>query len=153
MIIIALVFPEATYFIFDKLGKKTSTDIYTHLHRYADTHAFHDEDIHPSIREWITLWMTRTQEYISQNDNSVILGQKTKNLLTSDARTYAQECIKIFFVFFLSSRNVIIPVGKANLYAEFILSEYEKALHAFLKGSDTDLTTESKINTSDLFGL
>jgi hypothetical protein len=97
--------------------------------------------------------MTRTQEYISQNDNSVILGQKTKNLLTSDARIQAQECTKTFFIFFLSSRNVIIPAVKANLYAEFILSEYEKALHDFLKESDIDLITESKINTSDLFGL
>jgi hypothetical protein len=153
LIIIALVYPEATYFIFEKLSKKISTDLYTKIHHYSEPHMFHDENIHPSIREWITLWMTQTQEYILQKENSVILAQKTKNLLSSDTRESAQECIKTFFIFFLSSRNAIISPNKANLYAEFILTEYEKTIDIFLIESDGDLTKESNINMNNLFWL
>jgi hypothetical protein len=140
LVIIALVFGEAAYFIFGKLGKETPIDIYTNIHHYPLPHKFHDEDIHSSIRYWITLWMSRAQEFLSQEESSAILTQKTSTLLHStNSRSIAQESMKVFFVFFLASKNIVIDSKKADLYAEFIISEYEKTLDIFLLNVDKEL--------------
>ncbi len=153
LIIIALVYPEAAHYLFLKLSKNIPTDIYTNIHHYDEIHQFHDDQLDPSLRNWVTLWMSSAQEFLSQSDNSVILHQKTLELFSSPTRSMVEKSMSIFFTFFLRRSNVIIEPKKSETYAIFIISEYEKVLRVFLDAADEDLKKSSIVNTNDFFGM
>jgi hypothetical protein len=153
LIIISLVYPEAAHYIFEKIKKIVPPATYTQIHRYHELRVFHQEDIHASIRDWVTLWMTSTQEFLSDKEWSIVLEQKTLNLLQSDAKKIAQDGISIFFTFFLASKNVSIEQKKSQAYAEFILSEYEKVIRDALENADIDLRLDSTVDVKSLFGM
>lgn len=59
----------------------------------------------------------------------------------------------LFFSFFLDMRNVSIEGKKAETYAEFIISEYEKSVRKSLATADIELRLESTIDANSLFGV
>ena len=153
LVIIALVYPEASQYLLQKIGKNISPDTYKEIHRYPEMHQFHDDHLDTSIRDWVTLWMSSAQEFLSQSESSVILHQKTLDLFASSTRSIAEKSVSIFFSFFLQSSNVTIESKKSETYAVFIISEYENVLHTFLDHADADLKKQTTINTNDLFGI
>lgn len=153
LITIALIYPEASHYLFLKLGKNIQTDIYTKIHHYDQVHEFHDDHLDTSIRDWVTLWMTSAQEFLSQNDSSVILHQKMLDLFSSPMRSIAEKSVSVFFSFFLHRSNVTIEPKKSETYALFIISEYEKVIRTFIDTADEELKKPSTINTNDFFGM
>lgn len=150
LVIIALTYPEAAHYMYGKLGKSVSPDLYGNLYRYPQPHEFHDNTLDPTIRDWVTLWMGSAQEFLSQEDGSVILQQKILTLLSS-SRKIAEDGIKNFFIFFLSTSNVFIAEGKAEAYAQFIIAEFEKILQEYLEKVDPDLKNQLSVDANDLF--
>lgn len=153
LVIIALVYPEAAHYLFQKIGKNIPPDVYTKIHRYPEAHQFHDHHLDPSIRDWVTLWMSSAQDFLSQSESSVILHQKTLNLFDASTRSIAEKSVSIFFSFFLWTSNVTIDAKKSEAYAVFIVSEYENVIRTFLDHADEDLKKQSSINSNDLFGI
>lgn len=153
IVIIALIYPEAAHYLFLKLGKNIPVDLYTKIHHYDNVHEFHDDRLDTSIRNWVTLWMSSAQEFLSQNESSVILHQKTLDLFSWPMRSVAEKSVSLFFSFFLRTSNVSIEAKKSETYAFFIISEYEKVIRTFLDTADEDLRKPSPINTNDFFGM
>lgn len=151
--IIALVYPQAAQYILLHTGKSEAIEKYKNLHRYADRTIFHNDTMHESIREWVSLWMSTTQEFLIARDSSIILHQKCITLLSGEKRSVIKNAIMVFFTYFFDMRNVSIEANKAETYAVFILWEYEKSVNTYLSLSDTDLRFQSSIDANSLFGL
>ena len=153
LVIIALVYPEAAHYLMSKIGKILTETSYMHMHRYDSAYAFHNEHLHPSIRDWVTLWMTGAQDFLSHPESSVVLHQKTLSLLSSSSRITAEDGVKMFFVFFLAARNVSIQSTVAQSYAQYIVAEYEKVIQKYLDNADPDLRMQSSVDVKSLFGM
>jgi hypothetical protein len=98
----------------------------TTLHRYDKETDFHEQDIHPSLRDWISLWIGTGEKYIVQKDGSIILLQKFLDLLTdSSTSSTAIFAAERFFRFFFFSRNVILQEKQSLQYARFITQTLE----------------------------
>jgi hypothetical protein len=154
LVSIALIYPEASYYLFQKLQKSIPHNIYTQMHHYEKAHPFHNDDMHPSIRDWVTLWMSSSQEFLTTEDSSVVLMQKLIHLLSeSPTRRVAHVGISEIFRFFFLERNVIIDKPKADAYAEFIIIQLENSLNLSLESTDKDLRTGEVLDTNSLFGI
>lgn len=153
LVLIALVYPEAAHYLFDKINKHVDTKVYTDLYHYTNLEPFHNDTLHPSLREWVTLWMSSSQEFLRQKESSVVLQQKTITLFSAPTKIVARESITKFFIFFLASKNISIQPNTASTYGDFILTEYEKVILSFLKDADVDLRDDIKLDARDLFGM
>lgn len=153
MSIVALVFPEAAYFVLGATGNQELISQVKHLYHSEIRKQFHDDDIHSSIRDWISTWIRVSQEFLTKDDNSIVLTQKLSTLLASVDQKYASMALADFFSFFFDMRNIVIDSKKSSAYAEFILSELQKSLLVFLSKSDGDLKKWEEVNVDNLFGV
>ena len=151
--IVAIIYPEAAQYLFATLGKHEEVEKYMHLHRYPENIPFDDRALHASIREWITLWLARSQTFLTHPEGSTVLKTRLLALLSPPHEEVAKKVLSQFFQSFLSLRNVTIGEKQADTYAEFILSEYKKSLREYMKGADMDLAIHSNLRAEDLFGL
>ncbi len=151
--LMALVYPESAYMIFHKVEKNIDTTIYASLHHYKEQIVFSNDTLHPSLREWVTLWMSSSQLFLLQDESSVILQQKTLNLFETPLSHISHTAVSHFFSFFLASRNIIIEKKQADTYSDFILSEYQNTIKKFLQNADIDLKKAMTIEETDLFGI
>ena len=151
--IIALVSPEAAEHLLGATGRGGEREKFLRLHHYSEKTPFHNDAMHPSIRDWVSLWMTSSQEFLTSSEGSVVLQQKLMTLFSGEKRSLAHEALMLFFSFFLDMRNVSIEKGKAETYAEFISSEYEKSVKKSLTTADKELRLEPTIDASSLFGV
>ncbi len=149
----ALVYPDAAHYLFEKLEKKIPIDRYIRLYTYPERHIFHNDDIHPSLRDWVTLWMTSSQQFLVNNSTSTILTEKLMLLLASPERSRAIESISDIFWYFFSTKNVTLEKDKADTYAHFILTQLEQVLSEYLKSSDPDLRAGEGVDINTLFGI
>lgn len=139
MNIVALVFPEAAYFVLRATGNQEFISQVTGLYHSDIRLEFHDDEIHVSIRDWISTWIRVSEEFLTKDESSVILTQKLSSLLASSEKKSANIALTDFFLFFFDMRNITIDAKKSAAYAEFILSELQNSLLAFLGKSDEDL--------------
>jgi hypothetical protein len=153
LILIALIYPEAAHYLFEKISKSVDTKTYIELYHYPEITPFHNDTLHASLRDWVTLWMTSSQTFLLQDESSVILQQKTMTLFQSPMRDIAHHVIARFFTFFLASKNLTIEPKKAQTYADFIISEYQNVISQFLQTADGDLKKSTEIESKDLFGI
>lgn len=153
MSVVALVFPEAAQFVLRATGNQSLISQITHLHHYELRQKFDDETIHASIRDWMSTWIRVSQEFLTQEESSLILMEKLSNLLASSDRKYALLVLSDFFSFFFDMRNLSIDTKKSLAYADFILSELQISLLKYLDTSDTDLRKWEEIDTNRLFGI
>jgi len=124
----------------------------TTLHRYDKETDFHEQDIHPSLRDWISLWIGTGEKYIVQKDGSIILLQKFLDLLTdSSTSSTAIFAAERFFRFFFFSRNVILQEKQSLQYARFITQTLEHVVRKNLEHVDEDLKKHDPIQENDLF--
>ena len=151
--LIALVYPEAAHYLFEKMEKEISLEKYTHFYSYPERHMFHNDDIHPSLRDWVTLWMTSSQQFLVGASASAILIEKLDLLLSWTERSIAIQSISDIFQHFFSTKNVTLEKAKADTYSHFILAQLEQALSEYLKSSDPDLRASQWVDVNTLFGV
>jgi len=54
------------------------------LHRESSVQNFDESKLHPSIREWMSLWVESSQAYMVDKETSIVMRQKTLQLIDSD---------------------------------------------------------------------
>lgn len=92
----------------------------TTLHRYAEPTVFHENEIHQSLRDWISMWINAVEKFLNLPDRSIIISQKLLSLITLDSPEIAIIASERFFRFFFTSRNLLLPEKQALQYARFI---------------------------------
>ncbi len=151
--LVALIYPEATLYILDQIGKRDEIVRMTSLYRYQTLQIFEEKTLHESIRGWISFWMSFSSQFLVQESNSVVLGQKLLILLESDDRKIFTEALMRFFQFFLTTRNIEINESLARSYSVFIVSEFEKIITHWMEQADGDLRSSQDIDVKTLFGV
>ncbi len=151
--LVGLVYPDAAMYLFTAVGQHEKAIKMTHLYRYESEIQFHEENIHPSLREWISLWVSAVEKFLTFSEVSVITSQKLFFTLNSQERYIAISAAERFFRFFFVSRNVLLPEKQARQYASFITDLIMKALEKSLEWADIDLKSPEEINEKDLFGI
>ena len=151
--LVALIYPDAALFLFGSLGSHEKAMKITTLHRYDTPIEFHEQDIHASLRDWISLWINAVEKYLTLTNTSIIISQKLLDLLKGPSSSTATLSSERFFRFFFTSRNVLLPEKQAYQYARFITDLVIKAVEKFLEGADEDLRKPEMLNEKDLFGI
>ncbi len=153
LVLVSLLYPEATLYILDQLGKRDEIVRMTSLYRYETLQIFEENTLHESIRGWISFWMSFSGQFLAQESNSVVLAQKFLNLLESEDRKLFTDTITQFFQFFLVTRNIELESHRARSYSIFIIEEFEKIMKQLLDRSDVDLRMQQDIDVKSLFGV
>jgi hypothetical protein len=153
LVIIALIYPEASYYLLEKTQKPEKKALVLSLHRYDTPIEFDNDSVHTSLRDWITLWLTVGEQFLTNPETSVILTQKFSDLLSSSHGGVAKKSLARIFQFFFSEKNVILPIEKASTYSEFILSQMKIAIEEELLSMDDELKEVKEIQERDLFGI
>lgn len=154
MILPALVYPEATLFVLETLGQRERIHQMTHLFRYEILTTFDESTLHESLRTWISAWMDFSLQFLTRDgDASIVLAQKSVDLLRSGKRTLYLQALRSFFSFFFLSRNLDITPDKTTAYTDFMVHEFEQSLLRFLDGKDVDLREAPRYDMSSLFGV
>lgn len=151
--LVALVYPDAALFFFQSSGSPEKAMKITALHRYETPTEFHEEMIHPTLREWMSIWINSMEKYLILPDNSVITAQKLSTLFQWKSIETAIFASERFFRFFFVSRNLLLPEKQAFQYARFITDLSSKAVKKFLEWADEDLKKEDTFTQNDLFGI
>lgn len=129
LVLVSLLYPEATLYILEQLGKRDEIVRMTSLYRYETLQIFEENTLHESIRGWISFWMSFSGQFLSQETNSVVLSQKFIHLLSSEEdRSLFIDVLTQFFQFFLTTRNIQLEYKRARSYSMFIMSEFEKTV-------------------------
>jgi hypothetical protein len=153
LFLIALVYPEASYYLLEKTGQSNFKQAVLTLHRYNEPTPLNDS-IHPSLRDWITLWLTTGEQFITHWEASVVLVQKFSNLTShSSSLEIAKNSLAQIFWFFFSEKNVVLSPESAKSYATFILSQLKTSVESSLLHMDQDLKEVKQIDERDLFGI
>ena len=151
--LVALVYPDAAVYFFHAVGTPEKAMKITTLHRYDVPTEFQEENIHTTLREWMSIWINSMEKYLILTDNSVITSQKLSSLLRGSSRETAIFASERFFRFFFVSRNLLLPERQAFQYARFITDISLQAVNRFLEGADTDLQKNTSASDQDLFGI
>lgn len=153
LVCIGLVYPDASKYLLERTQRIHEVHKMTTLHTYPEIITFDDRTLDISLREWVTLWMTSGEEYLTSEEHSTILTMKLLTLLRGDSRANAVSGIETIFRFFLAEHRVEISHELAQSYANFILSQLETSLRVFSERLDPDLKKQENIETRDIFGL
>lgn len=79
---IALFYPEAAIHLLTAIGKQKDIEVLLSIHRSPEMCDFDEASLHPTIRNWMSLYVQSTQTYITQSDMSLILQDKLIGLLS-----------------------------------------------------------------------
>lgn len=151
--LVALVYPDAALHLFTAIWHHDKAMKITSLHRYSEMTDFHEQDIHASLREWVSLWINALEKYITFADASVVTSQKLVILLSDTHSQNAIGSAERFFRFFFVSRNVNISEKQSLQYARFITDTLIQILSKNLLLADEDLKKLDTISENDLFGI
>lgn len=151
--LVALVYPDAALYLFQAVGSPHSAMKITNLHRYIEPTVFHEDEIHQSLRDWISMWINAVEKFLNLPDRSIVLSQKFLLLITLDSPEIAILASERFFRFFFTSRNLLLPEKQALQYARFITDLIHNAAKKSLEWADIDLTRTEKLDEKDLFWI
>jgi hypothetical protein len=151
--LIALVYPDASYHLLEKTGYMWAKESILHIQRSDHRIIFDENKLHPTQREWITLWLTITERFLTADTSSVILTSKLAHLLSGEMRSTASIAVSAVFRYFFDEKNITIPRETAASYAEFILSQLDTSLRVSLTQRDDDLKIWANIEPYQLFGI
>lgn len=151
----ALIYPESALYILTSLWRKSDIESLLSLHRYEKTVDFNESTIHPSIRNWMSIWSQITQQFLLDQEGSVVMSQKLLHLLEWNERWLLLSSLSHSIAFFFLSRNIRLESITAKSYAEFILKEYVDTLKKSLSSADSDLKKIDweDMDTMNLFGF
>jgi hypothetical protein len=151
----SLIYPESALYILTYFDRKDDINLLLNLHRYERMIEMDESTLHPSIRTWMSTWSQMTQQFLFDNEWSVIMYQKLLALMQWKEGEICVQALKQSIAFFFLSRNIIIEDKVVEWYAQFILKEYIKNIKNLLTGSDSDLLAwlDAPLDSSTLFGL
>lgn len=153
LFVISLVYPEASYHLLETTGQSSQKDKVLALYHYKEPTPF-DDSIHATLRDWITLWLTAGEQFITHPEASVVLVQKFSNLIsTAPQSEIAKKSLARVFWFFFATKNVILSPEKSLAYSDFILSQLKTSLDSSLVHMDSDLKEYREIRERDIFGI
>ncbi len=153
LFLIALIYPEASYYLLEKTGQGAYKQNILSLYRYGEPVAFSDT-IHVSLRDWITVWLTTGEQFITHPEASVVLVQKFSELISSSVQgAVARKSLATVFRFFFQEKNIVLSPEKSLAYSDFILSQLKTSMEASLLHMDSDLKEVKEIRERDLFGI
>ena len=153
LFLIGLVYPEASCYLLEKTGQSEYKNKILSLHHYEHPVEFSDA-IHATLRDWITIWLTAGEQFITHPEASVVLVQKFSHLITAaPTDILAKKTLATIFSYFFASKNVILPLEKSLAYSEFILSQLKTSLEASLLQMDDELKEVRELRERDLFGI
>jgi hypothetical protein len=153
LVIIALVFPEASAYLLRQTGLDEKVSTISGLFHSSEKVLFDDTILDPSLREWITLWLTATERFLLSSSASTILSQKLLWLIIKNEDGVTLDSVGVFFRHFFISRNIIISEEKSRAYAWYIISQMRDSLDAHIITLDPELRREQSVDARDLFGV
>lgn len=136
---ISLVYPEAALHILESLGQKEDIKILLALHKYEHMRDLVENDLHPSIREWMSTWSNISKIYVTSDESSLVMRNKLLNLLENKSEEIFLESETFSLTFFFLSRHIRIEQKKARSYASFIMKELISVLRKSVQSGDNDL--------------
>lgn len=151
--LVALVYPDAALYLFQAVGKPHSAMQITTLHRYTEPTVFHENEIHQSLRDWMSMWINAVEKFLNLPDRSIVISQKFLSLITLDSPEIAILASERFFRFFFTSRNLLLPEKQALQYARFITKLIHNAAKKSLEWADTDLIKTEKMEDTNLLWI
>lgn len=152
---IALLYPDATYYVADTLGKKEKMKLLLALPRYETLTEFDESSVHADIRKWITEWIVLMNEFLVHESASKIMTKKFLILISQSHTAIIQQALSHFLIFFFSTRNIVISEEKAREYVGFIQKNLASHLQAYwvMHEAEIDAITRDEVLSSDqLFG-
>ncbi|GAB0175266.1 MAG: hypothetical protein HHAS10_11450 [Candidatus Altimarinota bacterium] len=153
LFLIALIYPEASYYLLEKTEQNQYKSYILSLTRSEEPTPFSDS-IHTPLRDWVTVWLTTGEQFIIQPDASVVLLQKLSYLISHSPNSeIAVKSLAKIFAFFFTEKNIILSPDRARSYSEFILSQIRTSLDSSLLHQDNDLRETKEIQERDLFGI
>jgi hypothetical protein len=147
----ALVYPESALHMLTSLGKRESIHTLLNIHRHESVIEFNDAHIDPTIRAWMTEWISAFHLYLTHEDSSVISLHILKDKVESSLFQKVLDAFSYFLIFFFRSRNISISEKKAHSYTWFILTEILDIVNERIRVSDSDFRLSS--DDPDFFGL
>lgn len=152
---IALFYPDATFYVADSLDKKEKMKLLLSLPRYEEKIEFHEQNIFPEIRTWISEWILMTELFLTDKSASVLMNKKTFEMMRGQHSALIERILSNFLIFFFGMRNVILPEHKAREFAKFIkknISDKLEKYFAIQEKNIHELITDIEFNSDDLFG-
>jgi hypothetical protein len=153
LVIIALIFPEGSAYLLRQTWFDEKVSTISGLFHSSEDISFDDTALDPSLREWITLWLTATEKFLLSSAASTILSQKLLQLIKKDEDKLALGSVGVFFRYFFISRKIKISEEKSRAYAQYIISQMQDALNSHITTLDPELRMEHAVDPRDLFGV
>lgn len=151
LVIIGLLYPEATIYMLTAIGKHQDIQLLLSIHRETEPKEFNESSLHPTIRTWMSTWVQSWQVFIMQDTMSIILKNKLLTLLEQDV--FLIDALSDTLAFFFASRNIHASKRITHSYAQHITSEYIVALKRSIDLWDKDLLLDITIDHDALFWL
>lgn len=79
---IAIVYPEASLYLLESIGKKEEIHTLLDIHRAHEIEDFHEASLHPSIRLWMSKWVQYGKIYTISEKTSLVLLNKVYSMLS-----------------------------------------------------------------------
>lgn len=153
LFLIALIYPEASYYLLEKTWQNQYKPYILSLTRASEPTPFSDT-VHTPLRDWVTVWLTTWEQFIIQPDASVVLLQKLLFLISNSPNNeIAASSLAKIFAFFFTEKNILLSADRARSYSEFILSQIKTSLESNLLHQDSDLRETKEIQERDLFWI
>lgn len=149
--LISLFYPEATIHLLKSIDKQSDIDKLLSLHREPTPIEFHESTLHPTIRNWMSVWVQSSQLYLTHTDMSLVMQNKLLIWLKDDP--YFTSAIAECLYFFFTSRNLKTEKNIMMRYAQHIGVEYKTLLTASLQDTADDILDTPTVDDHTLFGL
>lgn len=153
---ISLLYPDATYFVLDLLGKPEKLKKFLSLPRYEIMTDFNEQEISPEIRAWMSEWIVMMEAFLLHESSSLLMSKKIVNLITGKNANDIEDHLSMCLTFFFAMRNVKISHEKSREYARFICRNIAQKIQAFLSLQEKnlqELLADVSVSSDDLFGI
>jgi len=154
MALLGLFYPDAAYYMTYVTDKMEKIQIMISLHRSDTLVDFDENTLDPTIREWITQWVSLMEKFLFHPDASVVMNKKFLQYLETSHRGFFRDTIAEFFIFFFATRNIRMSQKTGNDYASFIQENLIAATKRHLNTHAEDpLLHDTELTSDTIFGI
>ena len=152
--LLGLFYPDAAYYMTYITGRIEKIQIMIQLHRSEEMVDFDENALDPSIRAWITEWVSLIEKFLFHPSASLVMNQKFHTYLKDTHPEIFRNAIAQFFIFFFATRNIRMSEKIGQDYARFIQDNLITAAEKHLHENDHDpLLQSAPLEPNDLFGM
>ncbi|PID84394.1 hypothetical protein CSB09_01115 [Candidatus Gracilibacteria bacterium] len=152
---IALFYPEASYYISQTISKEKDFEMMKNLHKYETLTDFNESTLDASLRSWITIWVTFMETFLTHSTTSTIMMAKFAKQIQQTYPNEINDVFTHFLIFFFQTRNIKIQKNNAVSYSQYIQKNLIKVLIQFLENENAEdiLRDIENISVDNLFGV